>query len=108
METHFPLEEMRGSPPMPGGPRVIAGVERLHAPGEVGPRRLEEEVEGIGHEDEADHQPTRPRPDPLQVVDEPAVVGIVVDDVLVGVAASHDVVDRAGIVDAESTGIVPR
>ena len=84
------LEEMAGSPPMPCGPRGIAGEERLHAPAEVGSQGPEQQVEVIAHEDKAEHHPARLRHDTFEVGEDAAAVVIVVDDVLAGIAASHD------------------
>lgn len=99
-----PLEEVSGSVAMACGPCGVGGEERLHAAGEVGAWRPEEDVEVVGHDDEAEDQPSGPLDGSLEVVEEASSVVIVMDDILAGVSASHDVVDCVVVFDAESSG----
>ena len=58
----------------------------------------------VAHDDEGEQLPAGADDGALQVVEEPATVAVVEDDVLAGVAARHDVVDGAFEFDAESSG----
>ena len=69
----------------------------MHALGEVGGGRLEDQVEVIGQEDKGiqDH------PDGLTACSgkhQPPAVGIVLDDVLPAVTPCHDMIDGIGMV----------
>ena len=55
---------------------------QLHALGEVGARRLEDQVEVIGQEDKGIQRPSRPPNGAFQASHQPPAVGIVLDDVL--------------------------
>ncbi len=58
----------------------------------------------IAHDDEAEHHPIRPIHDPFEVRDQSSAIVTVVDNILTGVAARHDVVNGILIFDAESSG----
>ena len=98
-----PLEQVSRPSPPAQGPMGIGRKKSLHAPRQVGPRRLEQQVEMVAHQHEAEQQPTPARDSALQVVEQPAAIIVIMDDVLPGIAPSHDVVDRALEFDPESS-----
>jgi len=84
-------------------PIGVRREEQLHAFGEVGARRLEDQVEVIGQEDIGIHQPSRPPDGAFQASHQPPAVGIVLDDVLPAVTPCHDMIDSIGILDPQSS-----
>ena len=66
----------------------------------LGAGRLEHQMQVIGHEDEPIEDPPGAPYGLFQPREQAAAVGVIADDVLPGVAASHDVVDRTGVLDS--------
>jgi hypothetical protein len=84
-------------------PIGVRREEQLHALGEVGARRLEDQVEVIGQEDKGIQLPSRPPNGAFQASHQPPAVGIVLDDVLPAVTPCHDMIDGIGILDPQSS-----
>ena len=78
-------------------PIGVRREEQLHALGEVGAGRLEDQVEVIGQEDKGIQRPSRPPHGALQASHQPPAVGIVLDDVLPAVIPCQDMIDGIGI-----------
>ena len=86
---------------VPTSPCVgVRGEEALHAARQVRLRGLENEVEVVGQEDEGIDLPGAAAHGAAEVVLEPAAVVVVAGDVLPPIAAGHDVVNRAVVLDA--------
>ena len=98
-----PLEDMAAEA-MSSRPGVgIGGEERLHATSEIRLRRLEHHVEVVGQDHERVDSPTATPDRPTQLLLEAVAVLVITDDVLAAIAAGHHVVDRARVLDAESS-----
>ena len=94
------LEDVAGEA-MASGPGVgIRGEQHLHAPGEVGLRGLDDDMKVVGHQDEGVDPPGAADRGAGEVVAEAGPVVVVADDILSAVAAGHEVVDGAGILEA--------
>ena len=78
----------------------VAGEKRLHAAGEIGLGRLENDVQVIGHDSERINMPGTPNGGSPEVFSEPIAVNVIAYDVLTRVAASHEVVDSVRILEA--------
>ena len=74
--------------------------EALHASRQVGLGRLQHQVQMIGQDHEREDLPRRAVDAPRQLIHEPLAVVVVADDVLAAVSTGHDMVDRAGVLDA--------
>lgn len=96
------LEEMPAEPMAVGPPVGIGREQQLHTFGEVGSGRFEHQMEMIGHQDEGIEDPPRTLNCLLQTADEPLPVRVVANDVLPGIAAGHDVVNRISILDTKA------
>ena len=89
---------------VPTSPCVgVRGEEALHAAVQVRLRGLENEVEVVGLEDEGMDLPGTAAHGAAEVVLEPPAVVVVAGAVLPPMAAGHDVVNRAAILDAKSS-----
>ena len=78
----------------------VAGEKRLHAAGEIGLGRLENDVQVIGHDGERVNTPGTPNGGSTEVFLEPIAVDVIAYDVLTAVAAGHEVVDCVRILEA--------
>ena len=97
------LEDMAAEP-VSSRPGVgVAGEERLHAAGQIRLRRLEDHMEVVGEDHEGVDLPATTHRGAAQLLLEPVAVGVIADDVLAAVAAGHHVIDRARVLDAESS-----
>ncbi len=79
----------------------IATVEKLHGGGEIGPRRLDEEMVMIGHQDEGVQAPAvvlHRASEPLQPL---LAVAIIAHDRSAFIAARHDMVEGTRELDAK-------
>jgi len=97
------LEEVAAMPVAASPSIGVRREEQLHALGEVGARRFEDQVEVIGQEDEGVQRPSRPPNRALQASHQPPAVGIVLDDVLPAVTPCHDMIDGIGVLDPQSS-----
>ena len=97
------LEEVPAMAVATSPPIGVRREEQLHALGEVGARRLEDQVEVIGQEDKGIQRPSRPPNGAFQASHQPPAVGIVLDDVLPAVTPCHDMIDGIGILDPQSS-----
>ena len=61
---------------------------------------FEHQMQMIGHEDERIEDPPRAPYRLFQPREQSVAVVVIADDVLPGVAARHDVVDRTGVLDS--------
>ena len=96
------LEEMPAEPMTASPPVGIGREQQLHTPGEVGSGRFEHQVEMIGHQHEGVEDPPRTMNCLLQPAEQPLPVRVVANNVLPGVAAGHDVVNRISILDTKA------
>jgi len=70
----------------------VTGEKRLHAAGEIGLGRLENDVQVIGHDGKRVNTPGTPNGGSTEVFLEPIAVDVIAYDVLTAVAARHGVV----------------
>jgi hypothetical protein len=97
------LEEMSGSL-MPGGDALGVGrAEPLHARRQVGYRGANQQMEMIGHQNEADDLPPGPGRLSGEQFQELLSIVVIVHDVLSDVAPRHDVIDGARELDTQSS-----
>ena len=87
----------------PAGPEGISREESLHPHAEIGPGRLEQEVQMVIHDDIAEQLPSAAHNGALQTGDQSPPIRVVADDLLTGVAPRHDMVDGALVLDAQSS-----
>jgi hypothetical protein len=80
--------------------KVITWIERLHSPSEVWLPGLEDDVQVVGHNGESADAPTMANRGFTHVFLEPVAVDVVAYSALTAIAASHEVVDRARVLDA--------
>jgi len=78
----------------------VAREKRLHAAGEIGLRRLENDVQVIGHDRKRVNTPRTPNGGSTEVFLEPIAVDVITYDVLTAVAARHEVVDGVRVLEA--------
>lgn len=82
----------------------VGGVQALHAPRQVRPGRLDDQVVVVRHEAVGEAPPPA-RPDDLtEAMEEEAAVVVVEEDLLPRVAPGGDVIQRAGELDAQRPG----
>src|SRR5271157_407803 len=99
-------EVARSTMPL-GVPVGVTGDEVLHAPRQVGLGPTEEKLELVGHEHETQQVPTEPSDRSLQSLEQPLVIMLVLEDGPSPVATGHHVIDRAGVLDPQSSGHGP-
>ncbi len=97
------LKQVSRSPLAPWAPLGIGREKRLHSASEIRSVRLEQEMEAIAHVHEAQNLPPRARDGAFEAIKQPSAVVIVLDDVLPGIAPSHEMIDRAHEFNAKSS-----
>src|SRR5215210_2184063 len=90
------LEQMPALGVPPVEPLGVPAVEPLHSLGDVRLRRLDQEMEVVGHQAIAVAPPAVPPHHGFQELDEGGVVGVVVEDRLPTIAPRDHVIDAAG------------
>ena len=95
------LEEMSRKAVADVEPLCVPPVQPLHAGRDVGLRRLDHEVEVIGHQAVGVTPPSEPADCGSQQLEKAHVVDLVAEDRLLPVAARDDVIDAAGKLKAK-------
>jgi hypothetical protein len=94
------LENMPGKA-VPPRPNIgVARQKRLHAASEVGLGSLEDDVQVVGHDGESEYTPGTANCGFTEVFLKPITVDVIAHDVLAAVAAGHEVVDSARVLEA--------
>ena len=78
----------------------IGRQKRLHAPAEVGLGSLEHDMQVVGHDGESVNTPGTANRGLPEVHLEAIAVDVIAYDILTAVAAGHEVVDRARVLEA--------
>jgi len=98
------LELVAGPPVLVTGIQGITGIEPLHEPREVRPRRADQQVEVVVHQDEGVEEDRSGGHVVAELVEEPQPVGVGEEDRRPPISAGGDVVEGVGEIDARRPG----
>ena len=97
------LEDMAAQSMAPRPSIHVRREESLYSSGEVGLGRPRDDVQMVGHDHEGEHPPRAANGGPTQLLDETIAVGVISNDILTAVTTGHQMINRAGTLNSQSS-----